>query len=118
MINGMHALIYTTKPDEMRRFFREALQLSHVDAGNGWLIFALPPSEVALHPTEIGEEHHELTLVCDDIDATVRELRERGVTFADAVVDRRWGRAIQMALPDGGQMMLYQPEHPLAAAGQ
>lgn len=116
MVNGMHALIYTTKPDEMRAFFTDVLRFQHVDAGRGWLIFALPPSEIALHPTDAGKEHHELSLMCDDIEATVADLRARGVEFNGDTIDHGWGIAAQMALPDGTEMMLYQPRHARAHA--
>lgn len=116
MVNAMHALIYTTKPDEMRAFFTDVLRLPHVDAGRGWLIFALPPSEIALHPTDAGKEHHELTLMCDDIEATVADLRSRGVEFNGDPSDHGWGIAAQIALPDGTEMMLYQPRHATAYA--
>ena len=114
MITGVHALVYTTEPDRMRAFFRDVLELPHVDAGDGWLIFALPPAEAAMHPIEAGHEHQELTLMCDDIQATVARLRQRGVDFDGDVADRGWGLTIQMVLPDASRMMLYQPRHPVA----
>lgn len=116
MITGAHSLLYTTKPDEMRAFFDEVLGLRSVDAGGGWLIFALPPAEVAVHPIDPGGEHHELTLMCDDIDATVGALQARGARFAGGVEDRRWGRTIQLVLPDDMQLMLYEPRHPIATS--
>ena len=116
MINGMHALIYTTKPDEMRAFFTDVLQFPHVDAGRGWLIFALPPSEIALHPIDAGKEHHELTLLCDDVEATVADLRSRGVEFDGDISDNGWGITAQIVMPDGTRMMLYEPRHALAHA--
>ena len=115
MITGMHSLIYTTKPNEMRAFFSDVLGLASVDAGGGWLIFALPPAEVAVHPIDAGQEHHELALMCDDLDATMAELRGRGATFAGHATDRGWGISAQMVLPDGSQLMLYQPRHAVAA---
>ena len=92
-IIGMHALMYSKKDEATRRFFRDVLGFPSVDAGRGWLIFEMPPSELAIHPTE-GEEYHELYLMCDDIDATVAELRRRGVTivtepFELPVINRR-----------------------------
>lgn len=111
----MHALIYTSKPDEMRTFFADVLRFPHVDAGRGWLIFALPPAEVALHPIDAWKEHHELTLLCDDVEGTVAELRTRGVEFDGEVTDHGWGLAIQMLLPDATSMMLYEPRHAVAA---
>jgi catechol 2,3-dioxygenase-like lactoylglutathione lyase family enzyme len=115
MITGMHAVVYTTRPEEMRAFFRDVLALTGVDAGDGWLIFALPPAEIAVHPIDHAGEHHELTLMCDDIEATVVELRGRGGQFAGDVTDRGWGRTIQLLLPDATQLMLYEPRHPVAA---
>lgn len=116
MITGAHALLYTPKPDEMRAFFADVLRFRSVDAGDGWLIFALPPAEVAVHPTEVGREHHELTLLCEDIDATVGELRGRGAEFVGGIEERRWGRTIQLLLPDATELLLYEPRHPVAAA--
>ena len=111
MINGMHALIYTTKPDEMRAFFTDVLRFPHVDAGRGWLIFALPPSEIAVHPIDADKEHHELSLMCDDVVATVADLRGRDVEFDGEITDHGWGIATHIVLPDGTRMMLYQPRH-------
>ena len=115
MINSVHALVYTPEPERMREFFSDVLELPHVDAGGGWLIFALPPAELAMHPVERGHEHHELTLMCDDIDATRTRLLERGVTFSGDITEQRWGRTLQIVLPDETQMMLYEPHHPVAA---
>lgn len=115
MITGAHVLVYTTEPEAMRAFFRDVLELPHVDAGDGWLIFGLPPAEVALHPVEAGHEHQEMTLMCDDIDATVAQLRQRGVEFEGDVTDQGWGRVIRMVLPDSSRLLLYQPRHPVAA---
>ena len=86
-ISGVHALIYSSEPDQMRAFFRDVLELPSVDAGGGWLIFALPPAEVAVHPID-GAGHHELFLMCDDIEGTVANLREKGVQFTTDVSDR------------------------------
>ena len=118
MITAVHTLIYTPEPEGMRAFFRDVLELPHVDAGDGWLIFALPPAEVAMHPAEAGHEHQEITLMCDDIAATVAGLRQRGVDFDGDVADRGWGLAINLVLPDGSHMLLYEPRHAVAAHGQ
>lgn len=115
MITGAHTLIYTPKADEMRAFFRDMLGFPHVDAGGGWPIFALPPAEMAVHPIEAGREHHEVGLMCDDLETTIAELRARGVEFAGDIAEHRWGRSIQIALPDGTELMLYQPLHTTAA---
>ena len=98
-ITGVHALIYSAKPDEVRAFLRDVLDLSSVDAGGGWLIFALPPAELGVHPIE-GAGHHELSLMCEDIDGTVARLREKGVEFRGDIGDRAFGRSIEMMLPD------------------
>lgn len=110
-ITGVHALVYSAKPDEMRAFFRDVLELRSVDAGGGWLIFALPPAELGVHPIE-GEGHHELSLMCEDIDGTVARLREKGVDFSGEISDRAFGRTIAITLPDGSAMLLYEPRHP------
>jgi len=112
-INGVHALIYSSEPEKMRAFFRDVLELPSVDAGGGWLIFALPPAELAVHPIE-GAGHHELFLMCDDIDATVATLREKGVELGGDVSDRRFGRAVDITLPDGSTMTMYEPHHATA----
>ena len=112
-ISGVHALIYSSEPDQMRAFFRDVLELPSVDAGGGWLIFALPPAEIAVHPID-GAGHHELFLMCDDIKGTVANLREKGVEFTTDISDRRFGLATDMALPDGSTLTLYEPKHPTA----
>lgn len=112
MINGMHALIYSTDADADRAFLSDVLGFSSVDAGEGWLIFALPPAEVAVHPAE--QSSHELYLMCDDVQATVAELSAKGVK-TDPVSDEGWGLLTAIALPSGGQLGLYEPRHPRAA---
>jgi predicted enzyme related to lactoylglutathione lyase len=114
MITGCHSLIHSKQADEMRAFFRDTLKLKHVDAGGGWLIFALPPAELAVHPTE-KDTFAELYLICDDVHATVTELQGRGVTFTREVSDQGWGLLTAIRLPDGSEMGLYQPKHPVAA---
>lgn len=116
MITGAHVLLHTPEPDTMRAFFRDVVGLRSVDAGEGWLIFALPPAEVAMHPIDAGHVHHELTLMCDDLDATIIDLRGRGAQFAGTIEARGWGRTIQLVLPDATQLMLYEPRHPVATA--
>lgn len=111
MITDAHTIIYTARADEMRAFFRDKLGFPL----GGWPIFALPPAETAVHPIDAGHEHHELGLMCDDLEATMAQLRDHGVEFAGDVAEHRWGRAIQMVLPDGTEMMLYQPLHTTAA---
>src|SRR5262245_18294178 len=111
-IVGMHALIYSKKADETRAFVRDVLGFKSVDAGHGWLIFAAPPAEIAVHPAD-GEEHHELFLMCDDVDATVAELNAKGVRTG-AIHDERWGRSTHIVLPSGDELGLYEPRHPMA----
>jgi hypothetical protein len=109
MINGAHVIVYSTNADADRAFFREVLGYPHVDAGGGWLIFKLPPAEVAVHPTE-STGRHELYLMCDDLDATVATLSERGVTCTPPT-DEGWGILTTLTLPGGGDLGLYQPRH-------
>ena len=113
-IIGLHALMYSSKDEETRRFFRDVLGFPSVDAGRGWLIFAMPPAELAIHPAE-GEEYHELYLMCDSIDATTAELNRKGVVTAP-IQERPWGRSSQITLPGGAQLGLYEPRHPTAIA--
>ena len=113
MVTGVYALIYTKDPNRSRAFFRDVLQLSSVDAGDGWLIFALPPAELGIHPTDEAT-HHELFLMCDDIKATVKELKSRGVEFTRPVEKEQWGLLTSIRIPGGGELGLYQPKHPTA----
>ena len=110
MITGLHAIVFSPEAEKVRAFFSDTLGLSSVDAGGGWLIFAMPPAELAVHPA--GEGRHELYLMCDDIDATVAELREKGAGFSEGIVERPWGRSTTLELPGGGQLPLYEPSHP------
>jgi catechol 2,3-dioxygenase-like lactoylglutathione lyase family enzyme len=111
VITGAHAIVYSRDPDADRAFFRDVLELPWVDAGHGWLIFALPPAEVAVHPTD-GAGRHELYLMCDDIRATVAELGAKGVQFSRPVAEERWGLVTAIDLPGGGELGLYEPKHP------
>jgi predicted enzyme related to lactoylglutathione lyase len=111
VITGAHAIVYSRDADGVRAFLRDVLELPSVDAGGGWLIFALPPAEVAAHPTD-GAGSCELYLRCDDIDATVAELQEKGVEFSRPVSEERWGSVTSIALPGGGELGLYEPKHP------
>jgi catechol 2,3-dioxygenase-like lactoylglutathione lyase family enzyme len=113
-IIGMHALIYSKKDEATRRFFRDVLEFPAIDAGHGWLIFTAPPTELAIHPAD-GDEHHELYLMCDDIEATMADLRAKGVT-TDSIQERQWGRSSQILLPSGEQLGIYEPRHPTAIA--
>ncbi|MFC5803781.1 VOC family protein [Streptomyces formicae] len=110
MINGAHLIIYSRDAEADRAFLRDVLGYPHVDAGGGWLIFKLPPAEVAVHPVE-GAESHELYLMCDDVEATVSELTARGVEFTQPVTDAGWGLLTRLRLPGGGEVGMYEPRH-------
>jgi predicted enzyme related to lactoylglutathione lyase len=110
MITGMHALLYTTDADADRAFFRDVLELPYEDAGGGWLIFALPPAELAAHPAD-ENGRHELYLMCDDITATVAELRARGAEIPGSVKEEWFGLVASIRLPGGGELGLYEPRH-------
>lgn len=112
MITGSHVIIYSRDADADRAFFSDVLDYPHVDAGGGWLIFKLPPGEVAVHPTD-GAQSQELYLMCDDINATVEHLAAKGVSCAE-VTDQGWGLLTSIRLPGGGDLGLYEPRHPRA----
>ena len=114
MINGVHAIVFGKDADRARAFFRDVFGFRTVDAGHGWLIFALPPAELAVHPDDAGPERHELYLMCDDIGATVAELKSKGVDFTAPVTDQGWGKLTRLRIPGGGEMGLYEPRHPTA----
>jgi hypothetical protein len=105
----MHAIVFSPEAEKVRAFFGDTLGLSSVDAGAGWLIFALPPAELAVHP---GDSRHELYLMCDDIHATLAELRKKGVEMARDVSDQGWGLLAAIRLPGGGEFPIYEPRHP------
>jgi predicted enzyme related to lactoylglutathione lyase len=116
MITGVHALIYSDEAEKLRAFFRDVLEAPHVDAGHGWLIFALPPAELGIHPKNPNDSRkttHEFYLMCDDINATVEELQKRGVEFARPIADQGFGLMTAIKLPGGGELGMYQPKHPL-----
>jgi catechol 2,3-dioxygenase-like lactoylglutathione lyase family enzyme len=113
-ITGVHLLLFSPEADALRETLRDAFGWSHVDAGGGWLIFATPPAELGVHPAE--QPGHEISLTCDDLDATVAELRSRGVVLRGEPEARAFGRAITAVLPGGVEVLLYQPTHPTAAA--
>jgi hypothetical protein len=113
MIIGTHALIYTRQAKRLRAFFRDKLKLRSVDAGDGWLIFSLPPAELGVHPTG-GKDFNELYLMCDDLDATMKEMKRRGVKFAGKVVNAGFGSMTSIVLPGGGTLGLYEPRHKMA----
>ncbi len=114
MITGAHTIIYAEDAGAARSFLSDTLGLPGVDAGAGWLIFKAPPSELAVHPTEAGNGRHELYLMCDDLDATVADLKAKGVVFTSEVSDQGWGLLITLEVPGAGDIGLYQPRHPTA----
>jgi predicted enzyme related to lactoylglutathione lyase len=113
-IIGLHAIMYSKKADETRRFLKDVLGWPSVDAGRGWLIFEAPPAEIAVHPAD-DEEFHELYLMCDDIDATVAELKAKGVK-TKPITEQPWGRLTHVVLPGGQEFGMYEPKHPMAIA--
>ena len=114
MIFGAHVIVYSKDAAADRAFFQEVLGFSSVDAGHGWLIFALPPAEVAVHPAE-EDDQHELYFMCDDLKAEISALAEKGVRCSE-VQEARWGSITRIRLPGGGEVGLYQPKHPMALA--
>ena len=112
MISGAHVIVYSKDADADRAFFRDVLGFPSVDAGRGWLIFALPPAEVAFHPSEENGVH-ELYFLCDHLEASIAELAGKGV-LCSAVEEQRWGSVTKIGLPGGGAIGLYQPKHPTA----
>jgi hypothetical protein len=116
MISGSHSIIYSKDAEADRAFLRDILGLPHVDVGDGWLIFALPPSEIAIHPAE-KNDLHEFFFICDDVEALVESLAEREVECT-APVDRGWGILTQVTLPGGGKVSMYQPRHERPASGK
>ena len=109
MILACHTLIYSDDADATRAFLRDVLGFPSVDAGGGWLIFGLPPTELAAHPAEAPGSG--LYLMCDDLGATIADLQAKGVELGP-VSDQGWGRVTTIALPDGGELGLYEPRHP------
>jgi catechol 2,3-dioxygenase-like lactoylglutathione lyase family enzyme len=112
MISGAHVIVYSKDAEADRAFFRDVLGFKSVDAGHGWLIFALPPAEAAVHPAE-GDGGQELYLMCDDLKAEMARLAKKGVKCSK-VDEARWGSITKMQLPGGGKVGLYQPKHPTA----
>jgi catechol 2,3-dioxygenase-like lactoylglutathione lyase family enzyme len=113
MITGAHVIIYSKDAEADRAFFRDVLGFKSVDAGHGWLIFALPPAEAVLHPSEENDTVHELYLMCSDLKAEIESLSTKNVQCS-AVQEARWGSITKVQLPGGGQVGLYQPKHPTA----
>jgi hypothetical protein len=109
MINGAHLIVYSKDSAADRAFFQDVLGLGHVDVGDGWLIFGLPPSEVAVHPSKKNGVH-ELYLMCDDVNAFVKAMKKHKIA-CDAVTDQGWGRLTSITLPGGGKLGVYEPRH-------
>ena len=110
MIFGAHVILYSKDAEADRAFLRDLLGFSSVDAGHGWLIFALPPAEAAVHPAE-NSDRHELYFMCDDLKAEMKTLGGKGVRFSE-VQEARWGSVTKILLPGGSEVGLYQPRHP------
>jgi len=120
-ITGVHTLLYTSEPEALRAVLRDVFGWEHVDAGEGWLIFRLPPAELGVHPAEgptwESGVRQQLTLMCDDIAATLDELRGReGIEVRGEPENEGWGISVMLTLPGGVEILLYEPRHPVAAA--
>ena len=118
-ITGAHMLLYTSEPEALRAVLRDVLGFKHVDAGEGWLIFTLPPAELGVHPAEgptyASGMRHQVSFMCDDIHRTVAELKSKGIAFGGEPEDEGWGISVTMKLPGSVEVLLYQPQHPVAA---
>jgi catechol 2,3-dioxygenase-like lactoylglutathione lyase family enzyme len=114
MISGAHVILYSENAEADRAFFRDVLGFKFVDAGHGWLIFALPPAEAAVHPSD-ESGNHELYFMCDDLKTEIASLANKSVTCSE-VQEQRWGSVTKIRLPGGGEIGLYQPKHPTAMA--
>jgi catechol 2,3-dioxygenase-like lactoylglutathione lyase family enzyme len=112
VISGAHVILYSKDAEADRAFFRDVLGFPSVDAGRGWLIFALPPAEAAFHPSD-QNGHHELYFLCDDVKAEIAALAKKNVKCSE-VHEERWGSVTKVGLPGGGEVGLYQPKHPTA----
>ena len=114
MITAAHAIVFAEDAEAARAFFRDVLGLPSVDAGGGWLIFAMPPTELAVHPGAgwgQSEGGHQLFLMCDDVERTVEELKSKGVEFTAPIEDEEFGRLTSLKVPGAGEIGLYQPTH-------
>ena len=109
MIFGSHVIIYSADAEADKNFLRDILKLPHVDVGHGWLIFGLPPSEIAVHPAKENGPH-EFYLLCDDINQFVKEMAEHNIACT-AISSQRWGNVTQLTLPGGGKIGVYEPKH-------
>ena len=121
MITGFHTIIYSDDAEVTRAFFRDVLEWPSLDAGGGWLLFKTPPGELGVHPS-VSEEgtrwcetpNHQASIMCDDLEATLDDLRSKGVEIVGDVEDQGFGRVSTIVVPAAGTMMLYEPRHPLA----
>lgn len=113
MITGLHTIVYADDAEKARNFFRDVLELPHVDAGDGWLIFRAPPAELAIHPADTAGTH-ELYLMCDNLETTMADLTRKGVEFTAPVTDQGWGLLTSLRVPGAGTLGLYEPKHPVA----
>jgi catechol 2,3-dioxygenase-like lactoylglutathione lyase family enzyme len=114
MITAGHVVLYSRDPEADREFFQKVLKFPHVDAGGGWLIFKLPPAELAVHPAE-GPESHQFMLMCEDLVTTMAELTGKRIVFTKPVATLPWGKVTAFRLPGGSELGLYEPTHPVAA---
>lgn len=118
-ITGAHMLLYTSEPEALRATLGDVFGWSHVDAGDGWLIFAMPPAEIGVHPAEgptwESGVRHQITLMCDNVHETAAELRAKGVEVKGTPRDEGWGISVMLGLPGGVEVMLYEPRHQVAA---
>jgi hypothetical protein len=110
-ITGAHMLLYTSEAEALRQTLREVFGWDHVDVGDGWLIFKMPPAEIGVHPSD-GATTHEISLMCDDLEATMADLAAKGIEFKGEVVDQGYGLVTYMVLPGGVEVQLYEPRHP------
>jgi hypothetical protein len=115
VLTGAHAILYSANADADRAFLRDVLKLEHVDVGGGWLIFALPPAEVAVHPGK-QNDRHELYLMCEDVRGFIAQMKQRGIACS-AVKDEGWGLLTQLTLPGGGKLGVYEPRHARPSPG-
>jgi hypothetical protein len=115
MFNGSHVIIYSQDAEADRVFLRDVVGLPNVDTGGGWLIFKLPPAEIAVHPTD-GSPMHEVYFMCEDLAGTLDMLKSAGATISSPPSDQRWGMVAEIALPSGARLGMYQPKHEVAYA--
>lgn len=116
MLTGLHAIVFTPEAEKVRAFLRDTLGLDWVDAGGGWPIYAMPPAELAVHPAD-DSGRHELYLMCDNIEQTLADLRNKNVEIAQDVQDEGWGLLAAIKLPDGSALPIYEPRHPSPHTG-